>query len=417
MNNVDKIGIVKIEVSLKKYLDGRKTMKINKISINGVGGIRNLSIDFNEGVNLICGPNGIGKTTILESIFAPFVPRMSNMPALRRNALSREGIINVNIKNNGKEENAKVLIKDIEPNTARGGGIWNNICKDIIFFKTHRDINYISVDSIKKDSQDSEYTIADNQTREGVSSNNIKQWFINRFMWSAHEEGLSYAQKENFELAKSCFSVLDENIKFFKVTPTTYDIKLNTREGEIYYEYLSSGYKSVLHLLLGFIKEIEYRFGDSNILAKDFEGVILIDEIDLHLHPEWQAKLIIALKKMLPKAQIIATTHSPHIIQSVLQNEIIPLAINEYGEIYKKELDLSKYGLQGWTIEEILVHVMGLKNTSSDLYKNTIKEFDVAMDDDNDEKIKETYKMLQEMLHPSNPLRKILEIQTAGLRE
>lgn len=417
MNNIDKIGIVNLKVSLKEHLDGRKSMKINKISIDGVGGIRNLNINFNEGLNLICGPNGIGKTTILESIFAPFVPSMSDIPGLKRNALSEKGVIDVSIVSDKSIKNAKIIINGIDPNSVTGGSIWNKLCKEIIFFKTHRDINYISVDSIKKDAKNSDYAIANTQVKSGVSSSDIKQWFINRFMWSAHCDGLSYAQKKNFELAKSCFSILDEDIKFCKVTPTTYDIKLNTREGEIYYEYLSSGYKSVLHLLLGFIKEIEYRFGDNNILAEDFDGVILIDEIDLHLHPEWQAKLIIALKRMLPKAQIIATTHSPHMIQAVLPKEIIPLAVNENGEIYKKDLTLSKYGLQGWTIEEILVDVMGLKDTSSDLYKNTIKEFDIAMDNDDIEKIKETYKMLQEMLHPNNQLRKILEIQTAGLRE
>lgn len=418
MNNIDKIGTVIIEISIKK-LGGRNTMKIKNISIDGVGGIRNLNISFNEGLNLICGPNGIGKTTILESIFSPFVPLMERVPELKRNALYEEGVININALDNEKVENAKIIIKGFEPNSNMGGGKWNKKCKEIIFFKTHRDINYISVDSIKKDVRDSEYVIASKQAKKGVSSDDIKQWFISRFMWSAHNDGLSHSQKENFELAKSCFSILDENVKFHKVVPTTYDIKLNTREGEIYYEYLSSGYKSVLHLLLGFIKEIEYRFNDSDndMLAKDFAGIILIDEIDLHLHPEWQAKLILALKEILPKAQIIATTHSPHMIQSALPNEIIPLAINEDGEICKKELYLSKYGLQGWTIEEILVDVMGLKDTSSDLYKNTIKEFDIAMDNDDIEKIEEIYKILQEMLHPNNPLRKILEIQIAGLRE
>ena len=74
---------------------------------------------------------------------------------------------------------------------------------------------------------------------------------------------------------------------------------------------LSDGYKSCIFILLGIIKEIEYRFPDIN--AIDFNGLIMIDEIDVHLHPQWQAKLVSVLKETFPNAQIIATTHSPSV--------------------------------------------------------------------------------------------------------
>jgi len=43
-------------------------MKVKSIEINGIGGIGSLKIDFNERMNFICGPNGIGKTTLLECV-------------------------------------------------------------------------------------------------------------------------------------------------------------------------------------------------------------------------------------------------------------------------------------------------------------------------------------------------------------
>ncbi|MDL0295845.1 AAA family ATPase, partial [Clostridioides difficile] len=158
-----------------------------------------------------------------------------------------------------------------------------------------------------------------------------------------------------------------------------------------------------------------YRFTKPYIEVKDFDGVILIDELDLHLHPEWQVKIVNALKVLLPKAQIIATTHSPNMIQTLSPDEIIPLTMDENGNVRKKDLELGEYGLQGWTIEEILTDVMGMKTTSSELYLDTMKKFDRAMDKENVDEIKKYYDILMKMLHPNSTLRTILKIQVAGI--
>jgi len=47
------------------------------------------------------------------------------------------------------------------------------------------------------------------------------------------------------------------------------------------------------------------------LTVTDFPGLLLIDEPELHLHPEWQARIVPALQKLAPKAQIIATSHAP----------------------------------------------------------------------------------------------------------
>ena len=53
--------------------------------------------------------------------------------------------------------------------------------------------------------------------------------------------------------------------------------------------------------------------------------MVLIDEIDMHLHPKWQRNIISDLKNTFPKIQFIATTHSPFIIQSLRAEELIKL--------------------------------------------------------------------------------------------
>lgn len=78
-------------------------------------------------------------------------------------------------------------------------------------------------------------------------------------------------------------------------------------------------------------------------------GVVVIDELDLSLHPTWQRRIIQILKTLFPKIQFICATHSPFIIQSLETGELITL---------DRELD-SEYSGAG--IEDIAEDVMGVE--------------------------------------------------------
>ena len=58
------------------------------------------------------------------------------------------------------------------------------------------------------------------------------------------------------------------------------------------------------------------------------EGIILIDEIELHLHPQWQSEVVKKLKKTFPNCQFILTTHSPQVIREVEKESIFLLSID-----------------------------------------------------------------------------------------
>lgn len=61
---------------------------------------------------------------------------------------------------------------------------------------------------------------------------------------------------------------------------------------------------------------------DRSTLVKDAPGILLLDEMDLHLHPVWQRELVNFLKSTFPELQIIATTHSPLSVQSCAEHEL-----------------------------------------------------------------------------------------------
>jgi predicted ATP-binding protein involved in virulence len=77
-------------------------------------------------------------------------------------------------------------------------------------------------------------------------------------------------------------------------------------------------------------------------------GVVLIDELELHLHPKWQREVIQKLRTTFPNLQFIATTHSPFVIQSLRPGELINLDPDEFGEYSDK------------SIEDIAENVMGV---------------------------------------------------------
>ena len=68
-------------------------------------------------------------------------------------------------------------------------------------------------------------------------------------------------------------------------------------------------------------------------------GVVLIDELELHLHPRWQREVVEKLRTSFPHIQFIATTHSPFVIQSLRPGELINLDPDEFGEYSDKSIE------------------------------------------------------------------------------
>ena len=102
------------------------------------------------------------------------------------------------------------------------------------------------------------------------------------------------------------------------------------KKASIPYRMMSDGYRN----MIGMIADIAYRCIKLNPhlgvnALKETEGLVLIDELDLHLHPSWQKGIVAELVECFPKIQFVATTHSPFIVQSLSREQLINLENEE----------------------------------------------------------------------------------------
>lgn len=124
--------------------------------------------------------------------------------------------------------------------------------------------------------------------------------------------------------------------------------------GTLKVEQLSDGIRNVL----GMVGDIAYRCLKLNPhlglnAAKESSGVVMIDEIDMHLHPKWQQTILGNLIKAFPKIQFIVTTHSPQVISTVPGHQI---RILDGNQVY-----IPGEGTQGAEASRILNEVFGVE--------------------------------------------------------
>lgn len=150
---------------------------------------------------------------------------------------------------------------------------------------------------------------------------------------------------------------------------------LRDRNGlQLSWSEMSDGYRAALALLADILRHLINVYGLADLTARDADGklfvkrsgVVLIDEIDAHLHPEWQREIGFWLKRHFPNIQFIVTTHSPIICQAADPNGLFvlpepgsadkphPLSDAEYRKVIASRPD---------TI--LLTSAFGLQNTRS----------------------------------------------------
>ena len=155
------------------------------------------------------------------------------------------------------------------------------------------------------------------------------------------------------------YSFAAEDLTGIFVTPNGEKEKLQFRQ-------LSDGYRNII----GMVADIAYRciklnphLGENAV--KETPGIVLIDELDLHLHPNWQRRIVEDLKNTFPGIQFVATTHSPFIIQSLKEDELRNLDRKIVSQKDPKDIPINK----------IISDIMEVESIKSDDFE---KRYSVA---------------------------------------
>jgi hypothetical protein len=375
--------------SKKEIISNKNCMYITKIHIKNVRSLKNLTWEIDEtecpGWHVIIGDNGSGKSTFLRAISLTFV--FNEFEALRLNKndwLNREADYgNIDLE----------LVFDKSTDTFSGKGNTPYRKKLPASLKVARHSNQkISIEANTKqhdqinpnrhiwgDANKGWFSAAYGPFRRFTGGDkDYQKLFYTHPKLAAHlsifgedvalTESLEWLKQLKFKQLenKSQGDLLDLIISFVNSTdflPYNASISDVSSEGvkfidgngyNLPVEELSDGYRSILSMTFELIRQLVRAYDTYSVF--DYEdptiitasGVVLIDEIDVHLHPTWQRRIGLWFRKHFPHIQFIVTTHSPLICQAATIGTVYRLpkpGTNDEGAIIQgKELDRLLYG-------------------------------------------------------------------------
>lgn len=348
-------------------------MIIESIKIENFRGIEYLEIPtLDEHINLFVGVNGSGKTSVLDSfslVMSWLLARIRN-PKSSGTLISESDIknnskggcsISIKVRNSGewilyrsksyaksKVDNGKTELRDmmeyineIHHCVTQGGNI-----PIIMYYPVNRAINNAPA-HLKRGGKEPEIW----DTYENALKGNTE--FRSFFEWYRKQEDNENEHiRDNRSYQDKKLSAIREAIKRF--FPDFSDLRVHRnpqryviqKDSEIIeFNQLSQGEKCYLALVCDLARRFAMANPNSDYPLQG-EGIVFIDEVDLHLHPKWQMEIIDKLRTIFPNCQFFLSSHSPHVLSDLTPRQIFILdngnlnhtSFNPYGKLVNEVL-------------------------------------------------------------------------------
>ena len=385
-------------------------MKLKKLDIRNLGVFEQTTFEFDEKFTLLVGVNGSGKTMVIDTLrvclshvlhicmrgndsqivqFAgnPIAFGKSNsnidLEISSQNSLSH---LNLSFSHNDRKCEKSKKNKDLEPirqrmmfsNSKPIEKLFNiRACAPIcVYFSITR--SSLSRNTRKKKSAllGQDLAHVDSLLQQPTSLADLAAWLHaqlnlpnNALRSKVHPEALQKITKRFLPRYKNLQATAGNDPTF---TVEKDGCALDVRQ-------LSKGERGVIALVL----DIARRLWLANPSLKDpigeGRGIVLIDEIDLHLHPKWQRDLVGKLCKTFPNCQFVATTHSPQVIGEVeaskirvIQDGNVSLPVRSFGVDTNRLLaDLMGTPPRKWEVQEKIRHMSAL--VDEERYEEALK--------------------------------------------
>lgn len=406
-------------------------MRIKFLEVMNFRNMKSNRIEFsNKQFTVLIGDNGTGKTSIIEGITKGFVPviRAINSEAVKQCDINNKDItfgtastaVTLKIELDDKEytwtnrrrksslvqfdqtvENKDKSQHDLKQLKAK----YMKCVEDkrlplVLYYGTDRIIRDVPVRGHIKN-----FEVTDSLRN---CFDNIN-YFRDFYDWFKTEEDVELRELRNnksyhnprLDCVRNALEKMIKGYKNLRIELNPSRMLMTNSEGmDLQIEQLSGGYKAVLSV----VADIAKRLSIANPEVKnplEEQAVILIDELDLHLHPKWQKTIVDDLKRTFPNCQFIISTHSPFIIQSIGADELFDIESMSYaGE---------EGTYNGWSIESIQEKKMGVK-LKTEKYNNLITTFSKAIDNEDYKIAKRMYQELVKMMNPESSERKIIDM-------
>lgn len=318
-------------------------MKIDKLNIEFYRGLRNISIsDIDSHVNLFVGINGAGKSSILDAISLVLswcVARMLSVKG-RGKDIPKDDInihtdngctIELDIKNSGVwklyrslkyNKTDKTDLTTMNQYISHMRNMLDNkslmSVPVIAYYDSHRAISNIYPRLPKNKSEFKQLDCYKNSLNAG----NLFSDFFNWFRLSEDYENEQYKSGKNFQdhglkAVREAMASIFPEYTTLKVNRRPLSMTMKKGDETFKINQLSDGEKNYISLVCDIARRLAIANPDPDKNPLEGSGIILIDEIELHLHPKWQQTVVSNLVKTFPNCQFFITTHSPIVASDV----------------------------------------------------------------------------------------------------
>ena len=402
-------------------------MHLYKMTVKNFKSISDMELKFTPGVNLLVGDNGVGKSSMLEAIVVAISGMFKGITGVSTKGIMQNDIhFQINGRGDASTEihygvpteisayidmeSEKFYIKKYRESEA---GNSRTKMEDNGIVKTMQQKVNDSKEMLPLLCFQSDARVW--QMRRGDFGKELKQklndrrcGYIGCLDYSLDIKGIQ-AWCLKMELAAFHKNMPIREYEVFKHIVSNFMQKINGLDDapEIYYStqleeivykenditmpitMLSAGYQSLLWIVMN----LAYRWAllnpDITDNADEAKGIVLIDEIDMHLHPKWQWNIVTALEETFPNVQFILTTHSPIVISSC-KNEHLILIADDQEVVYLENA-------YGYSVQDVLNFRQGTFEKPENI-KLLTDSFQDAMEDDDYDKAEEILKQMENSL-------------------
>lgn len=409
-------------------------MYIESVYIKNFRGIEELEIKFHPGVNILIGDNGSGKTTVLEALAVALGGYLQGIQNLKVGGILQDDFRWSMVKLAGASNQIQYHSPEIDfdlniegkslhghrsRSNREGSEKTSTRCSEIQKYAQEIANNpksimpllsYMSISRVTMSRRADYGKSVKNQLNDRrcgyigcmdsiVDKANILEWVKKM----SYEKVLHNKEVPELTFFQNVVSELMADVSELQDKPQIlYSAELENiayvEDGNVQpVTILSSGYQSLLWMVMDFT----FRFAVLNpelVDSKKAIGIVLIDDIDIHLHPKWQWNILNALVKTFPQIQFIVTAHSPIIIASCKNATLI----NVTGSQNIDYLD----DAYAYSIDRILELRQNSSGTLKEL-KEKIGVFDRYLNKDQLEEALEVLNLLEDQYGYNNP--KVIE--------